>query len=374
MNCRRRKRGDARNRMVFLTGKEYVMFSFLAFSLGLILPFHLMAQDVSIRASFSKDTILIGDQLNFTLKVVQPQDIKVRIPAFRDSITSGIEVLKQLRNDTLHRKNNTLEITRQYRVTSFDTGSIIVNPIEIAYTRNGLKATLETPSLELFVKTLPVDVSKGIRDIKKPYNVPLTFREVFRWILAALILAGAVYLIVLYVRKRKKKVTVTPVRKKPKEQAHVIALRELNELKEARLWQQGRVKLYYTRLTDTLRTYLENRYDIRAMEQITGEILQSLKEIGFNDNKLYGILQNILETADMVKFAKYKPLPDVNESSLLDAYVFVNETKEAWKKETGQTGTDKPNIENQDETEVVEEIPVAFSGTDKKGKEDEDHA
>ncbi len=301
--------------------------------LFLLLPLTGSAQ-VDIRASLSRDTILIGDQLAFTLQVVQPEGLEVQLPLFADTIPSGLEVVAPPRTDTLRRKDGRLVITRTWQVTSFDTsGVVLVDPVAVSWEKDSMKARLETRPLQLVVQLLPVDEQEGPKDIKKPYKIPITWQEVVMWTGLALVLAVLVWLAVVYWMKRKAGKDLPEIRRKPAEQAHVFALRELNALKEARLWQQGRVKEYYTRLTDILRNYLEFRYGIRALERTTPETLEDLKNIGFNDNRLSSILENILETGDLVKFAKFIPQPDVNESLLLDAYVFVNETKESWKKE-----------------------------------------
>ncbi|HWS01405.1 MAG TPA: hypothetical protein VN249_12360, partial [Prolixibacteraceae bacterium] len=89
-----------------------------------------------------------------------------------------------------------------------------------------------------------------------------------------------------------------------------------------------KVKDYYTRLTDIIRTYLEERYEVPAMEQTTQEILSQFKgECSQIKGKLYTGLQNTLDTADLVKFAKYIPLPDENHYVMVHAYSLVEETK-----------------------------------------------
>jgi len=103
-------------------------------------------------------------------------------------------------------------------------------------------------------------------------------------------------------------------------------MKELDEIKQQKLWQQGRNKEYYTLLTDTLRKYMVNRFGINAMEMTSGEILELIR-LESEANSSYNSLKQILELADFVKFAKLHPLPDENELSLMNAYLFVNQTK-----------------------------------------------
>ncbi len=349
----------------------------------LFLPVVGRAQEVTVESALSRDTILIGDQLDLTLRVLQPADLQVTLPEFVDSVSKGLEVVGRARTDTVRRKDGRLEITRTWRVTSFDTsGVVLVDPLVVSWQKDSLKARLETRPLQLVVRLLPVQTDKGPKDIKQPYKLKITWQEVLLWSLLALALAVLLWLGIRFRKKRKEQEGLPAIRKKPAEPAHVFALRELNTLREARLWQQGRVKEYYTRLTDILRTYLEYRYGIRALEQTTPETLEALHASGFNDNRLRGILENILETGDLVKFAKYIPQPDLNESVLLDAFVFVNETKETWKaeeageKQENATGEQEVHVEKEKEKEGEEKAAgeqVTEKGTEaEEGKTEEE--
>ncbi len=337
----------------------------------LLLPAVGRAQ-VSVEASLSRDTILIGDQLDLTLRVIQPAGMEVRMPLFADTVSRGLEVVGSPRTDTLRRKDGRLEITRTWRVTSFDTGGVVlVDPLEVSWEKDSLRARLETRPLQLVVRMLPVETDKGPKDIKDPYKVPLTLQEILLWSLIAAAIVLGLWLGIRYWKKKKEQKSMPEIRRKPAEPAHVFALRELNNLREARLWQQGKVKEYHTRLTDILRTYLEYRYGIKAMEQTTSETLAALEKTGFNDNRLKGILEQILETGDLVKFAKFIPQPDVNESVLLDAFVFVNETKESWKKEEETTQPEEGEKTDGSLPADEEKTVVSLPEDEKKGTEKE---
>ncbi len=334
------------------------------------------AQQIDVEAFFSRDTVLFGDQLDFTVRVVQPDTLKLHIPVFTDSIARGVEIVRPLRADTVRKKDHILEITHRYRVIVFDTtGAVVAGPVEVSYISHGMKATLASRPVMLVVKTLRVDPSKGPRDIKKPYKIPFIYYLFYFlfWFMVLQLLAVGVYFLVFHIRRKKRKGELPEIVRKPAEPPHVFALRELNSLKEARLWQQGLVKEYYTRLTEILRKYLEYRYELKALEQTTEETLDSLKAAGFNDNRLYGILKDILETGDLVKFAKYEPQPDVNESVLLNAFVFVNDTKESWKKEL-QAGEKEGVPETEGGEDVSAGTPAGVLPEREKGKEDESHA
>ncbi len=106
----------------------------------------------------------------------------------------------------------------------------------------------------------------------------------------------------------------------------MIAFRELDRLKEQKLWERGEVKQYYTRLTDITRNYIEKQYGIPAMERTTDEILQAFRRVNTDDGILDEMLSGLLQLADLVKFAREDPLPVDNQTHLNNAYLFVQKT------------------------------------------------
>jgi hypothetical protein len=93
------------------------------------------------------------------------------------------------------------------------------------------------------------------------------------------------------------------------------------------LWQKGEAKKYYTRLTEIIRQYLENRFQVYSLELTTSETLEALVKTGFKKNESYNKLKSVLTGADLVKFAKYKPEPIENKTSFSNSWDFVSATK-----------------------------------------------
>jgi hypothetical protein len=176
------------------------------------------------------------------------------------------------------------------------------------------------------VRLTPPDTSAKIFDIAPPYRAPLTLGEILPWILLALLAALIVWAIIKLVRKFKKtkKEVIAPVNVEP---AHIIAYRELEKLQGEMLWQKGEAKKYYTRLTEIIRQYLENRFQVYSLELTTSETLEALVKTGFKKNESYIKLKSVLTGADLVKFAKYKPEPIENETSFSNSWDFVSATK-----------------------------------------------
>ena len=111
-----------------------------------------------------------------------------------------------------------------------------------------------------------------------------------------------------------------------KDPAHIWARKELKNLEDENLWQKDQVKLYYSRLTDILRLYLEFRYKWLALESTTEEIEADMEKYNLKE-KAKGYLLQILRNADLVKFAKMLPAPDANIASMESAYKFIDFTE-----------------------------------------------
>ena len=303
------------------------------------------AQPVKVEAKLDTNNILIGDQFYLNLKIFQPKEAEVSYPDIEEALSPETEILEYLKSDTVH-SDDEIQVNRRYRITSFDSGRVNISPLVFHYQYDGKKDSAKTEPLALNVRTVKVDSTKTIFDIKGPMKAPVSWREVLPYILGVLGLAIIAFLVWFFIKKYKfRKTEHEP--EKPKEPAHVIALRELDKLKEEKLWQNDNVKLYYTGLADILRTYLWHRYDIKTLERTTDEILNSLRNTGFSNDELFNKLEQILKTADLVKFAKMQPLPDENDKNMNEAYEFVNQTKLV----QGKEEDNEQQIDNQTEKE-----------------------
>lgn len=285
------------------------------------------AQEISIQSYLDTNSILIGDQIKLHFEITQNKDIDIILPFFTDTIVDKVEILEQSNPDTLFLSADVIKISKELLITSFDSGFYVIPAIKIPFVSNNVYDTILSKPLVLGVNTFDIDTVRGIADIKPPINTPITFKETLPWIgwglLALVIIIFAIW---LYLKISKKEVPILK-REIPKEPAHTIALRDLDKLKTLKLWQQGKFKEYHSNLTEVLRIYIENRYSIQAMEQTTDEVLDALNESNLMNISSFEKLNDILVTADLVKFAKHQPLPDLNDQALEFAYDIVLKTK-----------------------------------------------
>jgi hypothetical protein len=298
----------------------------------LAVNFSSLAQNVNVSAQMDSTVIFIGGLIDLKLQLSQPEDLELSFPLLTDTITKNVEIVRLNELDTLNNDNGRLLIEQNFRITSFDSGLHYIPPIVFEEASQKLGSMLQTEPMALMVVNPfeEVDPQKGIADIKKPQETPFHLSELYKylpWVLGLLALAGIVTFVAL--KYFGKDVPVKIFKKEdPIIPAHEKALEALGKIKEEKLWQHNRVKEYYSGVTDTLRHYIEERFEIRAMEQTTDEIMDSFKGIDVSGVKSIDNLKQILVTADLVKFAKHEPLPDENDLSMINAYFFVNQTKE----------------------------------------------
>ncbi len=328
---------------------KYLLLLFAAFYPGI---FSASGQMVTIDARLDTSQITIGDQTNLTFKVVKPAAANVIFPNLKDTLAGGkINILNISPIDTSATSDGKTVLVQKYLVTAFDSGLYYIRPFPFILQTKDITDTLFSGASYLEVHTVPIDSTGVIRDIKGLEKAPVNFSEIYPYILLALFIGILVWFVFYYLRKRTKKEPLFR-RERPVEPAHVIAIRELDRLKAEKLWQQQQAKLYYIRLTGIIRTYIERRFHIKAMEQTTDEILTDFKNEVIDTDINYDLLRSLLNLADLVKFAKQEPLPDENVKNLENAYIFVKNTK-----------YQEPEP---DENEQMKETPVDKKTTEKK--------
>lgn len=291
--------------------------------------YSLQAQQVTVKASIDSTHILIGDQLKLLLEVEKPKDLNVQFPQVPDTFSTKVEVVNRSKIDTIKLDDKTRQrLTQTLFITSFDSGKHQIPQFYFRMKNGQVLDSTATRELMFQVHTMKIDTTKGPIDIKTVYGAPVTLKEVMPYILGVILIGALIFFIFYYIRWKKKNKPLFAKPEKPAEPAHIIALRELDRIKVQKLWQQEKIKQYYSEVSDTIRTYILNRFEIPAMEQTSSETISTFKlRKDLVDDKTLDQLQHILSLADLVKFAKYSPLPDDNNLALMNAYFFVNQTK-----------------------------------------------
>ena len=248
------------------------------------------------------------------------------LPSFKPSqmLIPGIEVVEQSDADTAELDGGRLQISRDYTLTSFDEKVYAVPALQVKV--NG--KTCQGNQLALKVLTVPVDTvhPNQFYPPKDVQDNPFLWSEwspLFWLSILVLLLFGV--MLWLWQRLRQNKPIVIRMRIVKRVPAHEKALSEINVIKQQHTESQETQKEYYTRLTTTLREYIEQRFGFRAMEMTSGEIIEHLQSAG--DQKMIDELKQLFRTADLVKFAKYETFLGENDANLVNAINFIDQTK-----------------------------------------------
>lgn len=283
------------------------------------------AQRTLIDVAIDSAAILIGEQTVLHLTVTADKERPVQIVIPNDTLMKGVEVLSLSKPDSSVIENDRLLIKQDVLITSFDSSLYLLPPLKVIDETD----TVYSNQVALKVSTVPVNTDKPeeFYDIKNVWKPPFVWADYYPIIYGVLLGLFLICVVAYLIKRIRNKKSLIPFKKEePKLPPHEQAIRELDEIKLQKLWQQGRNKEYYTLITDTLRKYIEERFGIAAMEMTSGEILDRIRQEEDADSVSASLTQ-ILRLADFVKFAKMHPLPDENELSLMNAYLFVNQTK-----------------------------------------------
>ncbi|MCX6268196.1 MAG: hypothetical protein NTW16_12690 [Bacteroidetes bacterium] len=289
-------------------------------------------QEVTVSAKLDTNAMLIGDHVGMTLKYTGPAKSQVLWPFLPDTILGSITVIGRGRIDTLLAADKkSVTYTQQLNVTCYDSGFYTIPSIPFRYRvmPDTTGITVTSTMMLLAVHTVRVDTTQAIKPIIGPLKIPITFREMLPWILGGIAIIILVLIVIWYINKRRKKEPVFNLKPKVVLLPNEVALQEIEKLRLKKLWQAGRVKEYHSELTEILRRYIEDRFQVPALEQTSAEITQSLMDHAACPHQTLDKLGNLLILADMVKFAKVHPLAMENEKSLNDGIEFVNETTHA---------------------------------------------
>lgn len=283
------------------------------------------AQKAQVEEELDSIEIVLGDQCHLFLSVTAKEGIDVQFPNFAEQklIAPGIEVVEQLRGDSVQNNDGTIKQTIVYTITSFEPKLHYIAPLTVLVA--GKK--VQGKKLALKVLDVPVDTTKldQFFPAKDVQTNPFSWDE---WI-PLIILYGiaslfAVIAMLCYLLRKGNKPIRISFRVVKRVPAHVKAMTAIEDIKENRAVIADNQKEYYTRLTDTLRNYLTERFGFSAMEMTTREIIDRLQS---EDPTKVAELRELFETADLVKFAKYSALINENDRNLVSAIDFINSTK-----------------------------------------------
>ncbi len=299
-------------------------------------------QTLTIETILDTNQVELGRITKLKYLIEKNDNDVVILPGFQDTIFDGIEIVGNVHIDSVKLKNEKEILEQSMDITSFEVGKRYI-PAQsfIVYTPYGPDTIFSNPSY-LNVVGVAVDSSGTIRDIADIEWVMPTLAEMLPYILGFLGLGLIVFLVIYFWPGRRQKIEEKkPVKKI--EPPHIIALRDLDKLKAQKLWQHKQVKEYYTKLTQIIRTYIENQFGVLAMEETTGEILHDIRDRGLDKKINMAQLEELLNLADLIKFAKGEAQPEENIEQLEIAYNFVKSSRNVLVEDAAQKVAEKIN-------------------------------
>lgn len=299
---------------------------FLIFSLSHFLA-NVSAQ-VTVEARIDSLQMLVGQQTGITIDVSCDGKATVELPTYQkgQQLAPGVELVEMMAADTTKLDDgHRMQVTRKYIVTAWDSSFYYIPPMKVRVNnKEYLTKNLALKVYTLDVDTLHYDQYFGPKDVM---DAPFSWddwKPVIASLVLILLLSGLAAYLVYILRTGKPLIRI--VRRKRKEPAHKVALTAIERIKTERTWAQEDSKEYYTQLTDTLRTYIQERYGFSAMEMTSGEIIERLTQE--NDEEALAELRELFQTADLVKFAKWTTLINENDANLMTALEYINQTKQ----------------------------------------------
>lgn len=285
----------------------------------------LYAQEVKVGTNTKN--IKIGEQIQYKVSVETPADTPVSFP--EGQTFAPLEMVKTRAADTL-RDGGKYRLVKEYYLTQFDEGKYTIPSQKIRinnkdYFTDSLLVEVHTVAIDTLKQPL-YDI-KPIQEVKKPFT---SYGWILTIIAAVLLLLIVVFVYFVFIRKKKFPFLQTQKKLPPFDRA----IQDLKELQNSKYLIQSQHKEYYTRLTDIVKAYLEEEVHILAKESTTDELLTKINllqekgKLNLNQETITN-LKRVLQTADLVKFAKNKPSDDNAEYDRETIENVVIKTKEA---------------------------------------------
>jgi hypothetical protein len=281
------------------------------------------AQTISVVAYADTTDYLVGDFINYEIEVVTRKNIEVISPSVPDTLTHLELIAREEPISTEDEKSKTT--IYKFIFAGYDSIQAVIPAMTVKY-RTAEDTSFKkiiTESVVVNIHTVPVSTAEEIKDVKSPITIPYDWKWLLLWIAIALLVIITGY---YFYKKYRQKKSEQPVEKQiiiiP---PHVKALAALENLDNEQLWQKGFIKDYHSRITEIIRNYFEERFDLPAMELTTTETIHHLNGIKEKEIIL-DITYDFLSNADLVKFAKFQPLEAVNEEMMKQAKEIIQST------------------------------------------------
>ena len=316
-------------------------------------------QNVEVEGKVNSTEVQVGKPFTLDLSLKVPYGWFVEWNDFAiDTLSEQIDIIKRSDVERTADADSNVIVKQQLTLMTFDTGQIQVPSVGLTYAKsfddpNRLKAY--TDPIRLYSTTITVDTTMAYKPIVEPIAAPIQMKEVYPWLLGVLLLALAIFGIWYWRKHRKTKVDADGnIIRGPVIPPYDKAVDDLKRLREEKMWQSGKVKEYFSSLTDIDREYIEGQFGVNAVEMTTDDILEEIQPLHF-PKETYDKLKDTMEVADLVKFAKYSASTLESDTALSNMTEFVNESYAHYQEMKAKEEAEKAQMNNI-KTEEKEEV------------------
>ena len=299
---------------------------------------------IHVTASLDSSQITVGDQVTLHIFVDGSGATPVAFPTVEALTQGAVEALTAHTDTVMDESGHIKRLDYQVTLTSFDAGKHSVGNIVVRIDGNDGAVQL-SPADSLQMEVVWMDGADTTQCKMKgdvaPLNEPYTFWDIARWPVLILIAAAIVAALVWVIMRRRQNKPVFVLPKGKPVPADKRALAELEALRRKELWQKGLVKRYYTDLTDIVRRYLHAMYGIKAAEMTSRQTLRAFHSVADWSEESEALLRQLLQKADMVKFAKSQPESFEHDQAMQNAVDFVRQVAETHRINNPEKGDEK---------------------------------
>lgn len=319
-----------RQRRIFVLAKLCILLALLS---GSVFG---QTGDISIENKVDNLTMTIGDRITYSLIVTHAPEIEVVLPGRAFVVLDT--AFQMLPDDALNISDYKIIEAEEVEGKIVEGVEYIFSPFLVGkFTIASLTVKFKTATdtsysrinaepIQFVVESMKPSETGDIRDNKTQWEVERDIWIILKPVLFGLLMVGLIVLAIIMLRRRRAGKALLPGLEKPPRPAHEIALEQLDELIKSDLLERREFKLFYSRISDIIRKYIEGRYYIVALEMTSTELIQNMREVEIED-EIIDAVHDFVSLSDLVKFAKYTPGEEENQLIVQAAYDLVNRTK-----------------------------------------------
>jgi len=280
---------------------------------------------IDVIATLSPANPIAGEHITLLVQITATAHVDVSVPLITpiESMLGAFTVLDDVSTADLPLPDGGRTFGQRFTLDTFETGALTIPPMSVHFTDHRgdveLPGDIAVPSMDIQVQSALAPGETELRAMHALHDLPAMPLSPLWWLLApgvlALLFAGFIFM------RRGAVQAAVPLTDAER------ARRDLRQLETGDLLERGEHEIYFARVSDIVRTYLEGRFGLHAPRATTREFLRDAKRNNVLTLGHHAALGQLLQLADLVKFARHEPQADAGLTALHTARTFVDETE-----------------------------------------------